>query len=181
MGAPAVAAVMIGGGLVQAYGQQQEAKSQANYYGYLASTARQNADLAGAAGEANARAVSLEEADQMQRSGQATRQMIGEQKAAMVTGVGAGSRSAQDIVSDTLTKGGQDAATIRLNAELKRKSIFMQSGMEQFNLQNQAGGYGIAGSNVRAALPWQQASTLLGSAGQAGSSWYQMNRFGKGY
>lgn len=179
MGVPLIGGAMLAGGAMQYFGQSQAAKAQSNYYSYLADTSRTNIEMARASGEAQSRAVSLEEADTLSRRSEKTRQIVGAQKAAMVSGVGAGSRSAQDIIKDTMTKGSLDEQAIRLNAELKRKGIATGTEMESFNLASQAGGYEIAGRNVRAALPWQQASTLLGTATQAGSFWYTANRYSK--
>ena len=177
MAAPLILGAMVGGTALSMYGQSQSAKSQSAYYNYLAETSTMNAGITKAAGEANARAAGIEASDQMRRVTTGVRQTIGAQKVAMVGGVGAGSRSAQDIIKDTLDKGNRDEQAINMNAALKAKSIFAGADMQSFNDMNQAGGYDIAGSNVRAALPYQQGSTLLGGAGQVGSSWYMMSRY----
>ena len=177
MAAPLIVGSMVGGTALSMYGQSQSAKSQSAYYNYLAGTSTMNAGLTKAAGEANARAVGIEASDQMRRVTTGVRQTIGAQKAAIAGGVGLSSRSAQDIIKDTLDKGNRDEQAINMNAALKAKSIFAGADMQSFNDMNQAGGYDISGANVRNALPYSEASTLLGGAGQVGSSWYMMSRY----
>ena len=181
MGAPGlIAGSMAAGGIMSAIGQGQSASAQSNYYNYLSSTSLMNAGLAKAAGRANIQAVGAAAADQMRRTTERVRQTIGAQKVAMVSGVGAGSRSGQDIIKNTLTEGNLDEQAINMNAEMKQKAIFAGASMAAFNDVSQAGGYQLAGQNVKAALPFQQASTLLGASTQAASQYYLMNMYGAG-
>jgi len=178
MGVPALlAGSMVAGGVMSAYGQKMSAGAQSSYYNYLSQTSMMNADLAKAAGEQNIRAVGAAAADEMRRTTERVRSTVGAQKVAMVSGVGIGSRSGQEIIKNTLTQGNLDEQAINMNAEMKQKAIFAGAEMASFNATTQAGGYQLAGANVRAALPFQMASTLLGSATQAASSYYIMSQY----
>lgn len=181
MGAPGVMAgsMLVSAGVGMA-GQNASARAQASYYNYLSSTATTNASLTQAAAHANLQAIGAQESDEMRRTSERIRQTVGAQKTAMVSGVGVGSRSGQDIVKNTLTQGNLDERAILMNAEMKAKAMFAGADMATFNSNAQAAGYGVAAGNVMNALPFQMASTLLGGATQASSSFYMMNMYGGG-
>lgn len=171
MGAAAIP-LIVAGGAYSAYQQGQAGKAQASYYSYLGKTAQANAGIAIAKGEATRRAIGAQEFDEQQRLSRGIRQTVANQKAAMVNGVGATSRSAQDIVSDTLTKGNLDEMALRYNADLRARNAMIGADAEAFNYESQAGGYSVAGKNAIAGAKAGQISTLLGTAGSVASNWY---------
>ena len=180
MGAPGLIVGSMGAGAISsAVGQAQSAAAQSRYYSYLADTSRLNAGLAQASGKANMQALGAETADQMRRTVSREYQTIGAQKVAMAGGVGGSSRSAQDIVMNTVGTANLDEQAINMNAEMKAKAIFAGTDMASFNDMSQARGYDLAGTNVQAALPFQLGSTLLGGAGQAASSYYMMSLYSR--
>lgn len=182
MGAPGlapglIAGGMAAGGIMSAIGQKQSATAQSNYYNYLSATSTMNAGLATAAGVANTQAVGVEAANEMRQSVNRKYQTIGAQKVAMVGGVGGSSRSAQQIIGNTANLANQDEEAINLNAEMKAKAIFAGSQTAAFNATSQAGGDILAGSNIRAALPFQMGSSLLGGATQSASQYAMMSMY----
>jgi len=157
--------------------QIQAGKAQAGYYSYLADTAGVNAGLAKAQAAGTVKQIGVEEGQQEQTLQRRVAETIGQQKVALANGVGVGSRSAQDIISDTLTKGQLDEMALRMNAQMKTKNAVIQGEMGAMNYGAQAAGYGIAGKNAVAASRMGAFSSLIGGAGSVANSWYLGNMY----
>lgn len=179
MGAGALTAA---GGLYSAYQQGQEGKAQAAYYSYLGHTANTNAGLALAAGQAESDNVGAERFAQEKALSRRVQETVGAQKAALAAGgAGASSRTAQDIISDTLESGSLDEQALQLNSDMRIKSIMIGAESRAADFRNQAGGYDIAGGNARAISRSRQTGTLLSTAGNVANSYVQGNMYAKYY
>ena len=163
MGAAAIP-IMVGSSLLGAYGDIQQGKSESKYYKYMASVSRENANLAEASGKAESYQVGTSAFQAMQELGDRKRGTIGAQKAALATGAGVGSKTAEQIVSDTVNKTEMDEQVLRYNTDLKTNSIMLKAKGEALNYRAQAGGYELAADNAKSASKWKAASTLLGGA-----------------
>ena len=163
-------AIMAAGAVVNTVGQMSSANAEAKYYKYLSATAKQNADLTTAAGAATVKQEGTQEFSEMQQLGEKERGVIGEQKTALATGAGIGSRTAQQLISNTEDKAALDQAALRYNTDVKMKNATMGAAAGAFNYQTQATGYEASAKNVQAAAPWNAASTILGSA--ASTAWH---------
>jgi len=129
---------------------QANAKAQQNAANYQAQVARNNAEAARQAGEAQAQQVYREGA-----------QRAGLQRAVMAANnLDLGFGSALAIQRDTAEATGLDAATARYNA--------LTQGL---GLENQAALLRYQGESARAAGGWQTAGTLLSGVSQFSSQW----------
>ena len=163
MGAAAVGA-QAGATLLGAYGQIQQGKADSKYYKYMAAVSRENAKLAEASGKAEIYQLGSAEFQNMQQLESRKRETIGSQKAALATGAGMGSKTAEQIVSDTVNKTEMDEQVLRYNTDLRMKNTLLKSKTEAMNYEAQAGGYDVAAKNARSASKWNAASTILGGA-----------------
>lgn len=163
MGAVAVGA-MAGGTLLGAYGDIQQGKAESKYYKYLASVSNENAKLAEASGQAEIAQLGQSEFQGMQHLVTRKGETIGAQKAALATGAGVGSKTAEQIVSDTINKTEMDEEVLRYNTDLKMKNVLLKSKGEAMNYRAQAGGYEVAAANAKTASKWKAATTILGGA-----------------
>lgn len=174
MGAAAIpAALVAGGSVMSAVGQGESAKATAGYYGYLGSQANANANLAQARAKADTKNISMEAGQQEYGLTRRVNQAVGTQKASLVSGAGASSRTAQDIIKDTLETGNRDEMALRWNADQRSRMTQIGADTQAMNYRGQAAGYGMAGRNTMIASRFGQASTLLGGAGSVASIWYR--------
>jgi len=178
MGAAAVP-LMVGGALYSAYNEREAGRSESSYYNYLADTARTNAGLAEAGATAKKYQIAAQASDEERRITERVAGTVGSQKAAMVSGVGASSRSAQDIVSDTMNKGNLDEMALRYNSELASKNADIEAKTSIMNYGTEAAGYNIAGMNAISMSRARANQSLLSGAGSVASMWYA-NRNGIG-
>lgn len=171
MGAPAIALMAVSG-VMQANSDLQEGKDQKNYYSHLAGTSRINAYLARASGEAESRTVGEQAAQQVGQLHEQGRDVVGSQKVALSAGgAGVGSKTGEQLVSDTLTKVNLDEMAIRYNADLKMKNLRLQAESTALNEESKATGYEMAGKNAKRSAKWNAFSTVLGSGSQIASKW----------
>lgn len=178
MGAAAIpAAVGVGASAFSYYERGQAGKAESNYYSYLADTANLNSRIADASATAEKRGIGVELADKERQLTNRISETVGVQKAAVVGGVGASSRSAQDIISDTLDKGNLDEMALRLNADMRANNVDIERDTRKMNLDAQAGGYRIAGQNALTASKGAQVTSLLSGAGSVANSWYQGRKY----
>lgn len=175
MGAAAIPYVIMGAGtLMSAYSQAKEGEKSSAYYGYLANTAKINADLARSAGEAQSRQIGLEAAYSQRDLAAGVKRTIGAQKAAIaVGGAGLSSRTAEDILMNTMEGANADEAALRFNAASKAYAAVVQAKMKAMDMETQAGGYDIAASNARDAGMLNMWSTLAGGAAGIGEFAYK--------
>ncbi len=173
MGAAAIpAAVAVGGSAFSAYESQQAGKASSSYYNYLSDTAKINADLSDVEAVSEKRQINAQLLDEETSITNRVSETVGAQKAAVVQGVGASSRSAQDIIKDTLDKGSLDEMALRLNADIKSNNADITAATNHMNFDLQGAGYRIAGGNARAAGSAAGAASLLQGAGSVANSWY---------
>ena len=178
MGAAAVpAAIGLGGAAYSADQQTKAGAVQSSYYGYLADTANINAGLADAEATSEKKQVGAELNASERELTNRINETVATQKAAVVTGVGASSRSAQDIIKDTLDKGNLDEMALRLNADIKSKNIDIGAATGKMNYTSQAAGYGMAAVNARGAAKAGAQASLLQGAGSVAQSWYSGKQY----
>lgn len=163
MGAAAIGASVLGTGL-GVMGDLESAKATSKYYNYLSAISMQNANLVEAAGKAESAQLGTEAFGQMQQLGERKSQTIGAQKAALSTGAGVGSKTAEQIVSDTYNKFNMDEEVLRYNTDLKIKNVQNKARGEAMGYRSQAGAYELAAKNAKTEGKWKAASTILGGA-----------------
>lgn len=163
-----------GGGILKAFGENEQGEASGRMFAYRAGLARtnatinrQNADWATEAGAVNA-----------ERSGLTTRFTIGKQKVAQAAnGFDVNSGTNAEVRDATDTVGLQDQNTIRLEAGRKA------TGFRNAANSNEAEAVGddMAGENARRAGRISALSTLIGTAGSVASRWTQSSQvFGSG-
>lgn len=108
-------------------------------------------------------------------------QTVGAQVAGSVSGAGASSRTAQDVVKDTLNQGELDQETLNYNTNTRARNANISAQMQAFNLQSQATGYRTAGANALAASRVSQVSSLLGGASSVAQSYWLADIYGGKY
>jgi hypothetical protein len=165
----------VAGGVMSAYGGAQAAKSTSDYYGYLAGNARINARLAAAKADSDRRSIGYQEGQQERQLGEKVRATIGAQKAALAAGgAGVGSKTAEQIVSDTMDRGNLDEEALRYNADAKGKAAQMGSDVSSMNFRTEAYGDQMSGAAALGAEKFSRASTILGTGGSVASMWYRL-------
>lgn len=168
----ALGATAVGGG-VSALAQGAEGKAASSYYGLLANTAKTNASLATSAAASKDTEISAQEGMESRRVAESVRATVGAQKAAFAAGgPGAGSKTAEQIVSDSLTRGDLDQQALRYNADMKRKGVDTSAAFGNVNYGSEAAGFDMSGGNARRAAGIGQLSTLLGTGTSVASTWY---------
>lgn len=176
---PVAVGTQVAGSALNWWAAGQAGKSQANYYSYLANTSRMNAGLTRAAGKSNIAEVGYQEKEGVRKLNENLRETLASQRVAEAgSGPGVGSKTAEQIASSTLTKGKLDEMALRYNSALKQKNIRIGAEISAFNDDNQAAGYGFAGQNALQTARVNQASAILGGAGQVAKTWYMGNNFG---
>lgn len=180
MGAAGLASgglTMAGAG-VSAYGQGITGKAQANYLDYLSSTASQNAGLAKAEGQSQGYAINEQALVAQRGLTSKIQQTVGAQVAGSVSGAGASSRTAQDIVRDTMNKGELDQEALDYNTNIKARNANISSQMQAFNYQGQAAGYAAGAGNAIAASKIGQVSSILGGASSVANTYWLSSIYG---
>lgn len=161
MGAQAI------GGVQGAFGEIGAAKDQKNYYNYLAATSMTNARLARIGADVEAKGVGEQAFQQVGQLHEQGRDIAGSQKVALASGgAGVGSKTAEQITSDTADKVNLDEQALRYNADLRMKNIRLAAEGVAMNEENQARGYKLAGKNAVRSARIKAFSSLLSTAGQ---------------
>jgi hypothetical protein len=192
---------MIAGMGAQIYGGMQQASAEREagraaedagnrenaYYKYLAGTSRLNIGLVEAQAKSDSEQVGAQQMDEVRAINERGRETVGAQKAALVSGAGVGSKTAEQIVSDTVSKTNLDEMALRYNADVKIKNIRIGAKGEAFNLENQAQGYEmagrnaeVAGQNARRAANLRATGTLINTAAQTAFNAYTLAKDWKG-
>lgn len=162
----------MGGAAYSADQQTKAGASQSAYYGYLADTAKINSGLSDAVAESDKKEVGAALNESERDLTNRINETAATQTAAVVTGVGASSRSAQNIIKDTLDKGNLDEMALRLNADIKSKNIDIGAATNRMNFDAQGAGYRMAGTNAVNAAKSGATNSLLQGASSVASSWY---------
>ena len=163
MGAVAIGAMAVGSA-VKGYGEAKSARAESKYYSYLSSTATENARLAREAGAEEVRQVGAQQYQAVGQIGTAKRELQGAQRAALVSGAGVGSKTAEQIASDTETKSQLDEMALRYNADLKMKNIRTSSEATAKNYEAEAAADRAAARNAKRTAGLGIASSILGTA-----------------
>ena len=151
---------------MSAVGNYNAGQDSKNYYSYLAGTARNNAALERATGESNVREIGAQEMQQVKGVNEQGRDVVGAQKVALASGgAGVGSKTAEQLVSDTMTKTNLDEMALRYNADVKMKNARLRAEGAAMNDESQAVGYKMAGRNAAKAGNLNAFSSLLSTAG----------------
>lgn len=170
---PALMGAQVAGGAASAWAQGQEGKAASSYYGLLASTAKTNVGLNTAAAASKDTEISAQEGMELRRVNESVSRTVGAQKAAFAAGgPGAGSKTAEQVVSDSLTRGDLDKQAIKYNADIKRKGVDVGAEFGNINLNSEAAGYGMSGANAQTASRVGQLGTILGTGTSVASTWY---------
>lgn len=178
-GAAIPAAISLGGAAYSADQQLKAGEVQSSYYGYLADTAKINSDLSDAEARVEKDQVGAQLSQDERTLKEGIDSTVATQKAATVTGVGASSRSAQHIISDTLDKGNLDEMALRLNADIKSKNIDINAATNRMNYGSQAAGYRMAGVNSGTTSRANARASLLQGAGAVAQSWYTGRQYAR--
>lgn len=171
----ALAGVSIGGsaasGLLGAFGAQQSGQAQSQLLAYQAGIARLNQQIA-----ENNRVQALQVGEQQaQQQGLADRFIMGRIRAAQgASGVDVGGKTAQDVRSSQQEISTMNQATIRNNAA--KTAYAYETQAVTAGAQGQV--YDAAAANVRAAIPLNVASSLIGGATSVSSKWLQAQQSG---
>lgn len=173
------AGMSLAGAGLSAYEQGEAGKATANYYNYLAGTSEINAGLTQARSEAERIQIGQESNLQEQHLASRISQTVGAQRAALATGAGASSRTAQDVITDTLDKGSLDEMALRTNSDIRSRNAELAGRIGAFNYGNQAAGYRMAGVTAVNAARMGQVSSLLGGAGSVANSYFMGSMYGQ--
>lgn len=170
---PAVLGAQAVGGGVTAWAQGQQGKAAGAYYGYLADTARTNSRIAQTVARSKNAEVSAQEGEASRQVSESVRSTVARERAAFAAGgPGAGSKTAEQIVSDSLARGDLDQIALRYNADLKRKGNNSTADFASLDYEGQAKGYGLSASNADMSSKIGQLSTILGTGTSVASTWY---------
>lgn len=177
MGAAAIPmAMMVAGGYVKANMEESGADSKAAYYDYLGGMSNANAELAEARAVGESKQIGEQAFSQNRDISRKISQTVGAQRAALAGGAGASSRTAQDIVGDTIDKGQLDEMAINYNATQAQRNAKLSGDAAALNYRSQATGYRLAGDNTRTAAKINRNASLLETATSVASKWYQGNK-----
>ena len=158
-------AMQVGGTVVNAEGDAAQTKSSINYYKYLSAVSSGNAGIAEAAGKAESEQIGASAFQQEGKLEMRNRATIGAQTAALAAGgAGTGSKTAEQVVSDTINKTSLDEQVLRYNTGLGIKNASMNAAGQAFNYRSQGAGYDMAAANAKVAGEYKMWSTILGGA-----------------
>lgn len=170
---PVVMGAQAAGGAASAWAEGQASKAAGSYYDYLADTSRTNARITRTAAKSQAHEVSVQEGEDARQVAESVKKTVATQRAAFAAGgPGAGSKTAEQIVSDSLARGDLDEQALRYNADIKRKGIETGADFAALNYEGQAKGYGLSKNNAEFASKVKQASTILGTGTSVAQTWY---------
>jgi hypothetical protein len=174
----AVIGVQAAGGIMGAAGARESAAAQANYYNYIAAQNEVQAKKVLEQGQQEAEGVQYNASQEQTKLEQETKKLEGVQKTVMAAkGVWSNSRTAQDIATDTATKSERDAAALRYTADYNAWLARRNAASQASALRSQAAGYRFGADQSLEAGKWQAYSTLLGTAGQIGSTYASWSRY----
>jgi hypothetical protein len=167
MGAAAAMGAMGAGGAVSAYGAISGGNASNDYYKYLSGISAQNAELAKASGEMETYNLGTQEEQGVKNIWNKERGTVGAQTTALAAGgAGVGSKTAEQLVSNTANMANMDEMALRYNADLKMKNARLGAQNQALNYESQAAGYNAAGSNAQHAAMLSAMGSILGGAGQ---------------
>lgn len=177
MGAAAIPmAMMAAGGYVKANMEEAGAESKASYYDYLGGMSSANAELAQARAEGESKQIGEQAFFQNRDISRKISQTVGAQRAALAGGAGASSRTAQDIIGDTIDKGQLDEMAINYNATQAQRNARLAGDVSALNYRSQAAGYRLSGENTRTSAKINRNASLLETATSVAGKWYQGNK-----
>ncbi len=170
---PALMGAQVAGGAASAWAQGQEGKAAGSYYDLLSSTAKTNKALTLSAAKSRDTEISAQEGMEARRVAESVRSTVASQRAAFAAGgPGAGSKTAEQIVSDSLTRGDLDQQALRYNADIKRKGIDTGAEFDALNYDAEAAGYGMSRANAATSSRVKQLGTIIGTGTSVASTWY---------
>lgn len=172
--------LQVAGGLFSAGQVGAAGAAQQKYFDYLGDTALQNAALARTTADARNKALNTEAGLQEKNLADKMAVAEGAQKTAVSMGAGLASRTAQDVMKDTLDKGNLDELAIRWNTAMKSKAITDEGAMQAFNFENQAAGDKVAGNQAMRAARMNQIASVLGTGSSVASNWVRYPWAGSG-
>lgn len=165
---PIAIGAQVVGGIQGAKSELAAGKDTKNYYDYLSATSRSNAALTRAGAQVESEQVGEQAKQGVTQIHEQGRETQGSQKVALASGgAGVGSKTAEQITSDTLTKVDKDEQALRYNADVKMKNIRLAGEIQALNEENQADAYSLAGKNANRASKTKAFSSLLSTARQA--------------
>jgi len=160
----ALTTMAVAGGY-QAYSQHKQGIAENDYYDYLAQNSRAEGDAVMKVGQKQSELIQ----DSAKFKGTAQKkkaaQVLSSQRAAMAAnGIDLSSVTAQDIVSDTMSKTSLDELAIKYNADMNSWSTMQDSKYKKWSATSQGNQYEMAGANARSAGNRSAFSTLIGTA-----------------
>jgi hypothetical protein len=170
----AIAAMQVAGTVGSAVGAAGEGKAQQSYYNYLAAQNEAQTVNVTKAADTNVGLVSGAAAREDVNLSRDVAVTEGAQRAASsASGVWGGSKTREDIATDTANKAALDRAAIRTNADLQSQKITTEAANETAALRNQAGSFRMAGENARRTGNINATTSVLNGATNVASRWYQ--------
>lgn len=163
--------LQVAGGLFSAGQVGAAGAAQQGYFDYLSDTAKSNAGLARTVANTRNKELNVEAGYQEKALSDKLQTTMGAQKAAVSMGAGLGSRTAQDLIHDTLRKGNFDETAIRWNTAMRSKGILDQGASESANEMTKARGYAAAGDNAMRSARISQIGSILGTGSSVASNW----------
>jgi len=165
-------------GLNAAQQQRAAGKASEDYMGFLAGQAEINAKLAIARGERESRDAQDKGAfDARRLAEQVDAQHATTKVALAANGIALNSVTAEDLTNDTITRAGMDEMMIRYNADSRSKDAIDEAKFEAEQLASDARIKRIDGAAAAKASLYGAQATLLGTAGNAASTWYMGSKY----
>lgn len=168
--------LQVGGGTMSAANAQANAEQNANYYNYLGEMDRIQATTLELNAARQVKYTQDNAAAQTKQVVNLSNETKGSQIVGMnANGVGAGSASAEDILSDTFKKTELDKLAIKYNADVASYETTESARAGAFGLRSRADAYDTAATNSRSAGKMNFWSSILGTAAMAGTSYLNLN------
>lgn len=168
----AFAAVAGAGGVVGAAGAYQQARSTMAYYDSVASQKDTAAKLAEKSGEMEQKAIVDQAATESKLIRERADAVQGAQTAALAaSGIGAGSKTAEQLALDSLDREQADLEALRYNADQRLSQSKNNTAMQAWQLRSESAMARSSSDATRRGIPFAVAGSLLGSASSAGQSY----------
>lgn len=175
----AFAAVAGAGGVVSAAGAYQQGRATMAYYDSVASQKDTAAKLAEKSGDMEQKAIVDQAATESKMIRERADAIQGAQTAAFAaSGIGSGSKTAEQLTLDSFDREQADLEALRYNADQRLSQSRNNTAMQAWQLRSESAMARSSSANTRAGLGLAVAGSLLGGASSAGQSY--MAASGKG-
>lgn len=168
----AVIGIQAAGTALSAYGSYTQGLAQKNYLNYAADNSDKQAAMVEKQGvqAANSSRDNGAESTRIFKNQEA--KLEGAQKVAIGANLGGGSKTAEQITSDTFDRSRLDEMAIKYNADLESWRVLNEANQKAAQLRDQATGQRLAGKEALRAGKTAAFTDLLSGAGQVAGTWY---------